>query len=44
MSQAAKPFMTQCAATAAALLIYLLNSAFVTGVQLLGGVLALWKF
>lgn len=31
-------------ATSAALLIYVLNSAFVTGVQLLGGALALWRF
>lgn len=30
-------------AIAAALLIYALNSAFITGVQLLGGVLALWR-
>jgi hypothetical protein len=30
-------------ATAAAAMIYLLNSAFITGVQLLGGALALWS-
>jgi hypothetical protein len=30
-------------AAAAALLLYVLNSAFITGVQLLGGLLALWR-
>jgi hypothetical protein len=30
-------------ATVSAFLIYLVNSAFVTGIQMLGGALALWS-
>lgn len=40
----ARRFRTGFLAAATAFLIYLLNSVFVTGVQLLGGVLALWRF
>ena len=36
-----RPIRSGLVATAAALLVYLLNSAFITGVQLIGGMLAL---
>ena len=36
-----RPTRSGFVATAAALLVYLLNSAFITGVQLIGGMLAL---
>ena len=39
----ARRFLPGLVATASAILLYLVNSAFVTGIQMLGGALALWS-